>query len=549
MYSDSLKSLLKMLLVLILLTSFTGCATLYVQTQIKDNPNSSSYLDLSQVEKCEYQGREPEHSEQIRVRGGSTIIFKNEPYGRLLITDKNETEYILLIPMNDNLYDLSIWWHPSKKESSIHKPVEVIFNPPVAKGIKNMMSLLPPESWQGYPSKIILYNEKNEERIYIAYRKGPNNDDICWSIADATDFYVKLGETGRSIAKAVLTPVAIATDVVTIPLQAAAMAAACHTSHRSEKCDPHSYINSVAFSHDGKFAISGNSDNAIKVWNIETGKKIRVFKGHSDEVRSITLSPDGRYLLSGSWDGTIKLWHYDTGVLIYTFPKHKYSVTLIAFSPDGRYFLSSGGSYMELWDISSTEKIRTFERNKPSKHQYGSEHINSIAISPNGRYALSANSKDEILLWDIESGNNIKTFIGHHDFYINDVKVSPNGQYALSGSNDGTMKLWEVESGWEIRSIAQNSGYVYSVAFSPDGRYIISGNGNGRILLWELSSGRLIRTFGEHSGRVSSVAFSPDGHMILSGSSDETLKVWDLESGKEIRTFKAEPEKIPPRCK
>ena len=146
--SDSLKNLLKMFLVLVLVNGFSGCATLYVQTQIKDDPNSSSYLDLSQIEKCEYQGQEPEHSEQIRVRGGSTLIFKNEPYGRLLMTDKNETEYILLIPMNDNLYDLSIWWHPSKKESSIHKPVEVIFNPPVAKRIKNMMSLLPPESWQ-----------------------------------------------------------------------------------------------------------------------------------------------------------------------------------------------------------------------------------------------------------------------------------------------------------------------------------------------------------------------------------------------------------------
>lgn len=36
-----------------------------------------------------------------------------------------------------------------------------------------------------------------------------------------------------------------------------------------------SSVNSVAFSHDGKYALSGGLDKTLKLWEVATGKEIR----------------------------------------------------------------------------------------------------------------------------------------------------------------------------------------------------------------------------------------------------------------------------------
>lgn len=70
----------------------------------------------------------------------------------------------------------------------------------------------------------------------------------------------------------------------------------------------HAYkVTSVAFSPDGRYALSGGGNGTLKLWDVSTGKEIRTFIGHTDWVRSV-FSPDGRYALSGSLDKTLKLW-------------------------------------------------------------------------------------------------------------------------------------------------------------------------------------------------------------------------------------------------
>ena len=40
--------------------------------------------------------------------------------------------------------------------------------------------------------------------------------------------------------------------------------------------------------------MSGSADNTIKLWNIQSGKLVRTFKGHTGDVKSVTFSPDGK---------------------------------------------------------------------------------------------------------------------------------------------------------------------------------------------------------------------------------------------------------------
>ncbi|MBS1831015.1 MAG: TIR domain-containing protein, partial [Acidobacteria bacterium] len=61
-------------------------------------------------------------------------------------------------------------------------------------------------------------------------------------------------------------------------------------------------VSSVAWSPDGKRALSGSWDNTVLVWDVEAGSCERVLEGHTDSVFSVAWSGDGKRALSGSDD-------------------------------------------------------------------------------------------------------------------------------------------------------------------------------------------------------------------------------------------------------
>jgi len=66
-------------------------------------------------------------------------------------------------------------------------------------------------------------------------------------------------------------------------------------------------------------ALSGSDDNTLRLWEVATGKELRILKGHLNHVNSVAFAPDGRRALSGSYDNTIKLWEVSTGKELRTF--------------------------------------------------------------------------------------------------------------------------------------------------------------------------------------------------------------------------------------
>jgi WD40 repeat protein len=294
------------------------------------------------------------------------------------------------------------------------------------------------------------------------------------------------------------------------------------------------YVYSVAFSPDGRLLASGscskfNSNGAciqgeIKLWDVATGREVRTLSGHTGWVNSVAFSPDGRLLASGSGDWMIKLWDVATGREVRTLSGHAGSVNSVAFSPDGRLLASGGCSggwvddRIQLWDVSSGQRLRLFQG-----HTYC---VNSVAFSPDGRL-LASSSWYEIKLWEVASGSLVRSLSGGPT-WLRPVAFSPDGRLLASSSDDRTIKLWDVATGREVRTLTGHTGSVYSVAFSPDGRLLASGSGDTTIKLWEVASGSLVRTLTGHTNYVYSVAFGPDGRLLASGSGDNTIRLWDI---------------------
>ena len=67
----------------------------------------------------------------------------------------------------------------------------------------------------------------------------------------------------------------------------------------------------VRFSPDGRFAISGGSDTSVRIWELATGRCLRVLDGHNGAVGAVVISDDARFALSASMDGTVRRWELD----------------------------------------------------------------------------------------------------------------------------------------------------------------------------------------------------------------------------------------------
>ena len=151
--------------------------------------------------------------------------------------------------------------------------------------------------------------------------------------------------------------------------------------------------------------------------------------------------------------------------------------------------------------------------------------VSTVAISPDGRYALSGSSDKTLKLWDLATGRAIRTFKGHSQL-VSSVAFSPDGKMIASGSHEQVVKLWDVGTGNLIRSFVGHRNTIHSVAFSPDRQYLASASGDRTVGIWNIVTGQEVQVLRGHSDSVDSVAFSPDGRYLASGSQDNTINLW-----------------------
>ncbi len=143
-----------------------------------------------------------------------------------------------------------------------------------------------------------------------------------------------------------------------------------------------SEIKSVAFSPDGKTALSGSNDKTLKLWNLSTGRVIKTLEVYSN-IESVAFSPDGRTALSGS-DHTVKWWDLSTGRVIKILKGHSSTVYSVAFSPDSKTALSGDSHCTRLWNLETGEEIIQMHGFKDGE----------VAIMPKqGYYVASPNSE------------------------------------------------------------------------------------------------------------------------------------------------------------
>ena len=51
--------------------------------------------------------------------------------------------------------------------------------------------------------------------------------------------------------------------------------------------------------------MSCSDEQSVRVWDASSGKELKRLKGHTDSVLSVAFSPDGKWIVSGSSDQSV----------------------------------------------------------------------------------------------------------------------------------------------------------------------------------------------------------------------------------------------------
>jgi WD40 repeat protein/tetratricopeptide (TPR) repeat protein len=214
------------------------------------------------------------------------------------------------------------------------------------------------------------------------------------------------------------------------------------------------------------------------------------------------------------------------------------------------------------------EDLRGFEwsyldrlaRSPGQRWQSSGPMVNTVAISPDDRTAVTAGFDGKATAWDVATGRRKWDSGATLRWSVNAAAFAPDDKTIALAGHLGQLWLW----GRDGTARAQLSGHrmqVFGVAFSPDGRTLASAGADRTVLLWDVATGNQVGVLGKvadaraapgglsvvaqtdptqsvgHTNMVWKVAWAPDGKRLASCSSDGSVKVWAVPERKLLRTL------------
>ena len=262
-------------------------------------------------------------------------------------------------------------------------------------------------------------------------------------------------------------------------------------------------------------------------------------------VECLAITPDGKQLLTGDSKAGLLHWDLVGGGAARTLAPaegRSHAFMGLAVSADGRLALSATqNSPIRLWDLVDQKELRRFEVKRGGFTVALTGDGRRAAWTINTRSTAEGDPSDcgDLMFWDVVRWKPLWTL--PQDTTVQALACSPDNQRVLVGYLNGLIRLLDSSDGHELRRYAGHlegrDDVIRSVVFSADGKQFLSADQQGAIRLWDVESGKEIQTL-EHDfpkgGFLFDAKMSADARYAMSSGDDGTARLWDLRTGREL---------------
>lgn len=190
---------------------------------------------------------------------------------------------------------------------------------------------------------------------------------------------------------------------------------------------------------DDKYMLTSSGDKTCGLWDIESGKRVTSYIGHTGDTMFLSLSPTGQTFVTGACDASAKLWDVRSGECVSTFTGRNdqgADINAVTFFPDGNCFATGADDGVcRLFDLRADQEINTYS--SPSLKNS----VTSLAFSASGRILFAGHDDCNCNIWDTLRGERVGKLVAH-EARVSCVGCTPDGIAVATGSWDATMRVW-----------------------------------------------------------------------------------------------------------
>lgn len=270
--------------------------------------------------------------------------------------------------------------------------------------------------------------------------------------------------------------------------------------------------------------------------------------GHRTDIRALSVSSDDRMVASAS-NGSLKVWNIRTSNCIRTF-ECGYALCTSFLPGDALIIVGTKTGELELYDVASSSLIEKVDAHEGS--------VWSLHVGSDGKTIVTGGADKTVKFWEIKvveeevlgTSRKVARMRMKHTrtLELSDdvlaVRLSPDMKLVAASLLDNTVKVFFTDTLKFFLSLYGHKLPVLSMDISFDSKILVTCSADKNIKIWGLDFGDCHRSIFAHQDSIMSVAFEPESHNLFSVGKDKLVKYWDGDKFENIQKLEGHQSEI-----
>merc|ERR1719265_686541 len=225
---------------------------------------------------------------------------------------------------------------------------------------------------------------------------------------------------------------------------------------------------------------TGLSDGRMLAYDCVQGQSLwHIDNAHKGGVTTMRLPTNVRFVVSGGSEGELRVWELKTRQMVSHLKEHNARVNDLMLFPNDQYAVScSRDRCLLTWDLRAEKRL--------TSHREKHGGINCLAVASNQTTVITAGQEKYLTWWDLRMADPIKSV--EMDEEVNSLSLSFDDKYLVTAGTGLVVKIWDVQAGSVISAGAGHSREIKKVSWSPDAKQAVSVGLDNSVMVWNFYS-------------------------------------------------------------